>query len=90
MSNLVSYIKGRTLIENVKEQSGNLHQTIGVIKSMRMILMGLGGWLVEVRNVNKILVRKPEGKRGLASHRWDDNSRMDHKSDNWWTTGRFF
>jgi hypothetical protein len=29
----------------------------------------------------KILVRKPDGKRSHARHRhrWEDNSRMDHK-----------
>jgi hypothetical protein len=35
----------------------------------------------EMRNSNKILVRKPEGKRSLARplHRWEDIIRMDLK-----------
>jgi hypothetical protein len=35
----------------------------------------------EVRNVYKILVGKPVGKRPLGDprHRWEDNVKMDHK-----------
>jgi hypothetical protein len=36
---------------------------------------------VEVRNMYKILVRKPEGKSELRSarHKWGDNIKMDYK-----------
>jgi hypothetical protein len=58
-----------------------LHQIIRVIKSVRMRWMGLVACIVEVRNVNKIEIRKPESKRGLRSarHRWGGNIKMDHK-----------
>jgi hypothetical protein len=34
----------------------------------------------ENRNVYRILVGKPEGKRplGIPLHRWEDNFKMDH------------
>jgi hypothetical protein len=36
-------------------------------------------------NVNKILVRKPEGKKplGWPRHRWEDNIRMDLSEIGW-------
>jgi len=39
----------------------------------------------EMRNANKILAGKPEGKisRGRARCRWEDNVRMDLK-EIWW------
>jgi hypothetical protein len=39
----------------------------------------------EMRNANKILVRKPEQKRrhGKPRHRWEDNITMDYKGIGW-------
>jgi hypothetical protein len=39
----------------------------------------------EVRNVYKILVRKPEGKRplGRPRHKWENNIKMDLKETAW-------
>jgi hypothetical protein len=39
----------------------------------------------EMRNVSRILVRKPEGKRLLArrTHRWEDNIRTDLMKRKW-------
>ena len=36
-------------------------------------------WHVWGRDVYKVLVGKPEGKRplGISSHRWEDNIKMD-------------
>jgi hypothetical protein len=41
--------------------------------------------LVEIRNVYKILVGKPEEKRscGTPTRRWEDNIRMD-PGEVWW------
>jgi hypothetical protein len=38
-----------------------------------------------MRNVHKILVGKPEGKRPLVrpTHRWEDNIKMDHREIVW-------
>jgi hypothetical protein len=39
----------------------------------------------EIRNLYKILVGKPEGKRplGRPSHGWEDNMQMDLKELEW-------
>jgi hypothetical protein len=41
--------------------------------------------MIEVRNVYKILVRKPEGKRplGRARRRWKNNIAMDLREIGW-------
>jgi len=38
-----------------------------------------------MRNVRKISVRKPEGKRprGRPKHKWEDNIRMDLRQIRW-------
>jgi hypothetical protein len=43
----------------------------------------------EQRKVNKILVRKPEGKRplGRPRHRWEDGIRMDLRETCWLRIG---
>jgi hypothetical protein len=43
----------------------------------------------EMRNVHKILVGKPEGKRPLGKpmHMWEDNIKMDLLEERWVWTG---
>jgi hypothetical protein len=43
----------------------------------RNIFSGFGEYLM--RNIDKIFIRKPEGKRtcGRSKRRWEDNIRMD-------------
>jgi hypothetical protein len=50
---------------------------IRVIKSRRMRWAGHVAWIIEMRNANKILFIKPEGKRPLRRprHIWKDNLR---------------
>jgi hypothetical protein len=52
-----------------------------VIKSRRMRWVGHIARMGEMRNVHKISVGKPEGKRPLGRPRrkWEDNIRMDHR-----------
>jgi hypothetical protein len=52
---------------------------ISVIKSKRMRCARYVAGMKEMRNVYKILVVKPEGKRPLGGlrRRWGDNIRMD-------------
>jgi hypothetical protein len=52
---------------------------IRVIKSRRMRWAGLVARMEEMRNVYKMFVRKPEGKRSLGRlrHRWEDIIKMD-------------
>jgi hypothetical protein len=50
-----------------------------MIKSRRMRWAGHVAHMGEMRNVHKILVRKPERKRSFrsSSHRWENNIRID-------------
>jgi len=52
---------------------------VRVIKSKRMIWAGHVARMRERRDVYRVLVRKPEGKRplGRPRHRWEDNIKMD-------------
>jgi hypothetical protein len=52
---------------------------IRIIKSRRIRWAGHVARMGEKRNVYRILVAKPEGKRplGRARRRWEDNIRMD-------------
>jgi hypothetical protein len=52
---------------------------IRIIKSRRMRWAGRVGRMGEKRNVYRLLVGKPEGKRplGRPRRRWVDNIRMD-------------
>jgi hypothetical protein len=52
---------------------------IRIIKSRRMRWAGHVAQMGEKRNVYRLLVRKPEGKRPLGRpiHRWIDNIKMD-------------
>jgi hypothetical protein len=52
---------------------------IRIIKSRRMRWAGHVAGMGENRNVYKLLVGKPEGKRSLGRprHRWIDNIKMD-------------
>jgi len=56
-----------------------------VIKSRRIIWAGLVARVREMRNVYKIRVGYPEGKRQLGKimRRWEDNIRMDLKEIRW-------
>jgi hypothetical protein len=51
---------------------------IKIIRSRRMRWVGHVEHMGEMRNVQKILVGKPEGKRLLEGlrHRWEDNIKM--------------
>ena len=50
-----------------------------MIKSRRMIRAGHVARMEEGRDVHKVLVGKPEGKRplGRPRRRWEDNIKMD-------------
>jgi hypothetical protein len=37
----------------------------------------------EKRNAYRILVGKPEGKRPIGRHRWEDNTKMDLREIGW-------
>jgi hypothetical protein len=52
---------------------------IRIIKSRRMRLVGHVAWMGEKRNVYRLLVGKPEGKRplGRQRRRWMDNIKME-------------
>jgi hypothetical protein len=52
---------------------------VRVIKSRRMRWAGHVARIGEERDVYRVLVEKPEGKRplGIPRHRWEDNIRMD-------------
>jgi hypothetical protein len=52
---------------------------IGIIKSRKMGLVGHVARMGEKRNVYRLLVGKPEGKRplGRARRKWMDNIKMD-------------
>jgi hypothetical protein len=64
------------------EELHNLYSSssrIRIIKSMRVRLAGHVARMGEKRNVYRLLVGKPEGKRplGRPRRRWIDNIRMD-------------
>jgi hypothetical protein len=46
-------------------QDNSLPNTVKIIKSRTMRWAGYGGLIGEMRNVYKILIRKPEGKNHL-------------------------
>jgi hypothetical protein len=56
-----------------------------MIKSRRMIWEGHVARMGEKRNVYRILVGNPEGKRplGRPRRRWVDNIKMDHREIGW-------
>jgi hypothetical protein len=58
---------------------------IRMIKSRRMRWAGHVARMGEKRNVYRILVGKPEGKRplGRARRRWEDNIKMDLREIGW-------
>jgi hypothetical protein len=57
----------------------HLPSIVRIIKSRRMKWAGHGARMGEKRNVYRLLVGKPEGKRplGRPRRRWVDNIRMD-------------
>ena len=56
----------------------SLPNIVRVVKSRRMRWAGHVARLGEDRGVNRVLVRKPEGKRSLGKprRRWEDNIKM--------------
>jgi hypothetical protein len=58
---------------------------IRIIKSRRLRMVGHVARMGEKRNVYRLLVGKPEGKRplGRPSHRWLDNIRVDLGEVGW-------
>jgi hypothetical protein len=71
------------------EELRNLHSSANTwMTKSRKIKMGLAGHVAHrtwVRNMHKILFRKPEGERklGRPRHRWEDNIRMDVREIHW-------
>jgi hypothetical protein len=57
----------------------NIYSIIRIIKSRRMRWVGHVARMGEKRNVYRLLVGKPEGKRtlGRQRRRWIDNIKMD-------------
>jgi hypothetical protein len=70
---------------------GELHDlysspnTISQIKSRRMTWAGYVAHMGEGRNVYRVLVGKPKGKRPLERprHRWEDGIKLDLKEMGW-------
>jgi hypothetical protein len=70
------------------EEHHNLYapmSIIRVIKSRRMRQTGHVACMGDMRNVYKILVRKPEGQRPLrrCRHKWEGNIVMDLRESSW-------
>jgi hypothetical protein len=57
----------------------SLPNIVRVVKSRRMRWVGHVARIVEEREVHRVSVGKPKGKRplGRPRHRWDDNIKMD-------------
>ena len=57
----------------------SLPNIVRVVKSRRMRWAGHVARMGEDRDVHRVLVGKPEGKRSLGRprHRWEDNIKMD-------------
>jgi hypothetical protein len=74
-----------------KMHTGELHNLysspdiIGQVKSRRMRWVGHVARMGEGRNVYRVLVGKPEGKRplGRPRRRWEDGIRMDLREIGW-------
>jgi hypothetical protein len=62
---------------------------IRIIKLRRMRWAGHVAWMGDKRNVYRLLVRKPEGKRplGRPRRRWIDNTKMDLLETGWSVVG---
>jgi hypothetical protein len=65
-----------------------LYSSLNIIRqriSRRMRWVGHVARMGEERNVYKVLMGKPEGKRphGRPRHRWEDGIRMDLKKIGW-------
>jgi hypothetical protein len=75
-----------------KLHSGELHDLysstdiIRQIKSRRMRWAGHVARMGEGRNISRVLVVKPEGKRPLERRRcrWEDGIKMDLREIGWW------
>jgi hypothetical protein len=77
--------------EQKKLHNGEIHNlylspnNIRQIKSRRMRWAGHMVRMVEGRNVYRVLVGKPEGKRPVRKprHRWEDGIKMDLREIGW-------
>jgi hypothetical protein len=70
------------------EELHNLYSSPNIIrqiKSRRMRWVGHVACMGEERNVYRVLMEKPEGKRplGRQRHRWEDGIRMDLREIGW-------
>ena len=77
-----SHSKPRTWRKLHNEELNDLYfspNVVRVIKSRRMRWAGHVARICERRDVYRVLVGKPEGKRplGRPRHRWEDNIKMD-------------
>lgn len=50
---------------------------IRVIKSTSMRSVGHIAWMGQLRNLYRILVRRPQEKRPLGDHTWKDNIKVN-------------
>jgi hypothetical protein len=80
--------KGRsyTFLHNGELHSWySLSDIVGQIKSRRMRWAGHVARMAEGRNVYRVLMRKPEGKRPLErpTRRWEDGLKMDLREIGW-------
>jgi hypothetical protein len=71
-------------VENMHNECHNLYSSPNIIrkmKSRRMRWVGHVAHMAEKKNVYKILIGKPEGKRPLRRHRcrWEENIKKDLK-----------
>jgi hypothetical protein len=76
-----------TETENKEHLQVRPKQDIRIIKTWRMRWVGHVAQMGEKRDVYRLLVRKPEGKRplGRPSRRWVNNIRMDLGEGVMWT-----
>ena len=71
----------RKLLNEELSDLYSLPNIVRLVKSRRMRWAGQVARMGEGRDVNRVLVGKPEGKRplGRPRRRWEDNIKMDHQ-----------
>ena len=71
--------KWRKLHKDELKDLYSLSNIVRVVKSIRMRWAGHVACMGEGRDMNRVLVGKPEGKRplGRPRRRWEDNIKMD-------------
>jgi hypothetical protein len=84
LHNIVLYCKRKLRNEELRDLYTS-PSIIRIIKSRRMRWAGHVARMGEERNVYRLLVGNPEGKRplGRPRHRWVDNIRMDLGEVGW-------